>query len=73
MWEVSLGLLLRKAKLAAGRMVSEVSSLASSLHVGQPVCGCCLHGCLVGTPVQWCLTALLSALGIPGGAVGAAL
>lgn len=66
MWEVSLGLLLWKAKLGVGRMVSDVGSLASLLHMGQPVCGCCLRGCLVGPPVQWCLTAFLSARGSKG-------
>lgn len=66
MWEVNLGLLLQKAKLGVERVVSGISSLASSPHVGQPACGCCLHGCLVGAPVQWCPTAFLSALGPQG-------
>ena len=60
MWEVSLGLLLQKANLGVERVVSDISHLASSLHVGQPACGCCPHGCLAGAPVQWCPTALLS-------------
>ena len=72
MWEVSLGLLLQKAKLGVERVISDISRLASSLHVGQPARGCCPHGCLAGPPVQWYPTALLSARdprGCPWGCV----